>query len=91
MSERFPTEVRATASAFCYHPGAIIGGLVPPVLAFFATDYDLGFAFPMLMGTAFGVLSFRLAVLMGPETKGRVLNPDLAVVKRFHSPPRPYL
>src|SRR6266566_1623736 len=30
LAERFPTEVRATASAFCYHQGAILGGLVAP-------------------------------------------------------------
>src|SRR5215510_8834441 len=32
LNERYPTEVRATASAFSYHVGAIAGGLVPPVL-----------------------------------------------------------
>ena len=26
LAERFPTEVRATASGFCYHQGAIFGG-----------------------------------------------------------------
>ena len=31
LSERFPTEVRATASGFVYHQGAIWGGLVAPV------------------------------------------------------------
>src|SRR5580704_5918421 len=29
LSERFPTEVRATAAGFCYHQGAIWGGFVP--------------------------------------------------------------
>ena len=38
LSERFPTEVRATATGFCYHQGAIFGGLVGPVLAYFATQ-----------------------------------------------------
>src|SRR5215471_16915323 len=38
MTERFPTEVRATASAFCYHIGAIFGGLVAPILTWFAVD-----------------------------------------------------
>ncbi len=28
LTERFPTEVRATASAFCYHQGAVWAGLV---------------------------------------------------------------
>ena len=32
MTERFPTEVRATASAFCYHLGTICGGIVPPLI-----------------------------------------------------------
>jgi MFS transporter, SHS family, lactate transporter len=32
MNERFPTEVRATASGFCYHQGAIWGGLVAPIM-----------------------------------------------------------
>ena len=49
LSELFPTEVRATASAFCYHPGAIFGGFVPPVLVYFATTYNLGFAIPTLV------------------------------------------
>jgi len=29
LNERFPTEIRATATAFCYHQGAIFGGFVP--------------------------------------------------------------
>ena len=51
MNERFPTEVRATASGFCYHQGAIWGGLVAPVIAYFATFWDLGYAIPMMIGT----------------------------------------
>ncbi len=35
LNERFPTEIRATASAFCYHQGAIFGGFVPLVLTFY--------------------------------------------------------
>jgi MFS family permease len=34
LAERFPTEVRATAGGFCYHQGAIFGGLTAPVLTF---------------------------------------------------------
>ena len=36
LSERFPTEVRATAAGFVYHQGAIWGGFVAPVLTYFA-------------------------------------------------------
>src|SRR6185437_3061980 len=48
LNERYPTEVRATASAFSYHVGAIAGGLVPPILTYFATDpsWNIGFAIP---------------------------------------------
>jgi MFS transporter, SHS family, lactate transporter len=82
LTERFPTEVRATASAFCFHQGAIFGGFVPPVLTFLATSYnffDLGFAIPMLVGTVVGAVSFILALLVGPETKGTVMVSELVV------------
>jgi SHS family lactate transporter-like MFS transporter len=79
LSERFPTEVRAAASAFCYHQGAIFGGLVAPVLTYFAINYNLGFGVPMLVGTVVGALSFVTALYFGPETKGKELVPDLVV------------
>ncbi|MEA2769157.1 MAG: transporter, family, lactate transporter [Acetobacteraceae bacterium] len=50
-AERFPTEIRATAAGFCYHVGAAIGGgLVPPILTYFAVDRHMGFAVPMRIG-----------------------------------------
>ena len=70
--------MRATASAFCFHQGAIWGGLVPLVLSFFAVQYDIGFAIPMV-GTCVWALSYVCALLLGPETKGKVLVPDLQV------------
>ena len=79
LSERFPTEVRATASAFCFHQGAIFGGLVPLVLTWFATSFEIGFAIPMLIGTMIGASSFAAALVMGPETKGKKLIADLVV------------
>lgn len=79
LSERFPTEVRATASAFCYHQGAIFGGLVPPVLVYFATTYNLGFAIPMLISTVVSAASVVIALLLSPETRGKVLVADLVV------------
>jgi MFS transporter, SHS family, lactate transporter len=79
LSERFPTEIRATASGFVYHQGAIFGGLVGPVLAYLAAVWHTGFAIPMLIGTALGGLSFILATLLGPETRGKELVPDLIV------------
>jgi SHS family lactate transporter-like MFS transporter len=79
LCERFPTEVRATASAFCYHQGAIFGGLVAPILTFFAINHGMGFGIPMLVGTVVGALSVICSLLLSPETKGKVLVPDLVV------------
>jgi MFS transporter, SHS family, lactate transporter len=80
MAERFPTEVRATASAFCYHLGTIFGGLVPPVVTYFAVNYNLGFSIPMLIGCVIGSVSWCLALFLGPETKGKDMVPDLVLV-----------
>ena len=79
LSERFPTEVRATAAGFCYHQGAIWGGLVAPVMAAFAAGQPSGFAVPMLVGTVGGAVIFILALLLGPETKGKVLVADITL------------
>jgi SHS family lactate transporter-like MFS transporter len=81
LNERYPTEVRATASAFSYHVGAIAGGMVPPILTFFATDpsWNIGFAIPMLIGTMLGLVNFIISLLLGPETKDVEMVPDLVV------------
>ncbi len=79
LTERFPTEVRATAVGFCFHQATIFGGSVPPILTFFAINYQLGFAIPMLIGTTCGLLSAIAALLVSPETKGHVFKADLVV------------
>jgi SHS family lactate transporter-like MFS transporter len=79
MNERFPTEVRATASAFCYHQATIWGGLVPPVITYFAVDHTMGFSVPMLVGALIGAVSWCLALYFGPETKGKEMVPDLVL------------
>ena len=71
MNERFPTEIRATASAFCYHLGTIFGGLVPPTVTFFALNYNIGFSVPMLVGCLIGGSSWCLALfLSGDQRQG---------------------
>ena len=80
LNERFPTEVRATATAFCYHQGAIWGGFCAPVLAYLAGLWGTGLALPMLIGTVIGAASFIIALLLGPETKGKEMEPDLVLV-----------
>jgi MFS transporter, SHS family, lactate transporter len=79
LTERFPTEVRATASGFCFHQAAIFGGSVAPILTWFAVNYQMGFAIPMLIGTTLGLVNVIVALLLSPETKGHVFTSDLVV------------
>ena len=80
LSERFPTEVRATASGFVYHQGAIWGGLVAPVLTYVAVQMGMGFAMPMMISTIFFLLVVIFAVFLGPETRGKKLTADLEII-----------
>jgi SHS family lactate transporter-like MFS transporter len=79
LAERFPTEVRATASGFCYHQGAIFGGLTLPVLTYLAGTWHTGFAAPMLIGTVVGATSFIVALLFSPETRGKLLTAEVVL------------
>jgi SHS family lactate transporter-like MFS transporter len=79
LTERFPTEVRGTASAFCYHFGTILGGLVPPVVTFLAVDKGMGFPQPMLYGRILGALVAVIALILSPETKGMKFTSDLQI------------
>jgi SHS family lactate transporter-like MFS transporter len=80
LTERFPTEVRSTAAGFCYHQGAIWGGFVAPILTYFALNHNLGFGIPMLIGTCAGSIMFIVALLLGPETKGKEMMADLDIL-----------
>jgi MFS transporter, SHS family, lactate transporter len=86
LSERFPTEVRATASGFVYHQGAIWGGLIAPVLTYMAVQMGMGFAMPMMISTIFFLAIVIIAVLLGPETKGKKLTADLEIIKGAPQP-----
>jgi MFS family permease len=79
LTERFPTEVRGTASAFCYHFGTILGGLVPPTITFLAVDRGMGFPEPMLYGTIIGAVVAVIALILSPETKGLKFSSELQV------------
>ena len=76
LAERFATEVRSTAIAFCYHIGLFLAGFVPPLLTYFAVERGIGFAMPMLYGTIIGAVIVIVALVMSPETKGRDLTSD---------------
>ena len=80
LSERFPTEVRATASGFCYHQGAIWAGFTGPVLTYFAANQPLGFTVPMLIATSGAAVVFVITLLFSPETRGKELVPQLTLV-----------
>ena len=79
LNERFPTEIRATASAFCYHQAAIWGGFVPLVLTLLSAHFGTSLAIMMILGTWIGCVAWATAAFYGPETKGTVLVPDLVV------------
>jgi MFS transporter, SHS family, lactate transporter len=79
LNERFPTEIRATASAFCYHQAAIFGGFVPLILTASAQYFGTSLAEPMIVATWFGCVAWGLAAYYGPETKDTVMVPDLVV------------
>ena len=79
LTERFPTEVRATASAFCYHFGTILGGLVPPAITYLAVDRGMGFPEPMLYGTILGAAVAVVALIFSPETKGVKFTSDVQI------------
>ena len=82
LTERFPTEVRATASAFCYHQGAIWAGFTGPVLTYFAANQPLGFTMPMLVATTGAAAAFVVTLLFSPETRGKVLVSEITLVEQ---------
>lgn len=86
LSERFPTEVRATAAGFVYHQGAIFGGLVPPVLTYFAVNQGYGFAAPMMWGTIIFAGLVVLTIIVSPETKGQEMVADLKIFEKEEYP-----
>jgi len=81
LSERFPTEVRATAAGFVYHQGAVWGAAVAPILTYFAVNQQMGFAKPMMYGTIGSLVVYVIAVFLGPETRGKVITADLEVIE----------
>jgi SHS family lactate transporter-like MFS transporter len=69
--------VRATAAGFCYHQGAIWGGLAAPILTWFAAGQPSGFVIPMMVAQFGAALLFIVALVLGPETKGKAMVAEL--------------
>jgi MFS transporter, SHS family, lactate transporter len=40
----------------------------------------MGFALPMLIGTVGGLIRFVITLFFNPETKGKVMVPDLEIL-----------
>jgi SHS family lactate transporter-like MFS transporter len=53
--------------------------LVAPVLTYIAVNYNVGFGVAMMAGTTVGLVSFIIALLLGPETRGTELVSDIQV------------
>jgi SHS family lactate transporter-like MFS transporter len=47
------------------------------VISYFAVEQQMGFAAPMLIGTLVGAGSVVMALLISPETKGKVFVSEL--------------
>jgi hypothetical protein len=80
-----PARVRLTGLDAA-HQGAIWGGFVAPVIAYYAVDKGLGFALPMLIGTAGSLAVLVMAVFLGPEIRGKVLSADSEIIKLAEVP-----
>jgi len=81
LTERFPTEVRATAAGFVYHQGAIWGGLMAPIISYFAIERGIGFAMPMMVATIASLVVVVISILFSPETRGKQFTADIEVFK----------
>jgi hypothetical protein len=57
----------------------IVTGLVAPAFAYFAVTLQIGYAIPMLCGTAVAAVGMLIALGFSPETKGKELVADLQV------------
>jgi hypothetical protein len=89
--------VRATASGFCYHQGAIWAGFAGPVLTYFAVSQPLGFAVPMLVATTGAAIMFVITLLLARRRRARSWlrkspcyklpsDSDCAAVLQFETP-----
>ncbi len=50
-----------------------------PTLTFLAATWHTSLAVPMFVGTALGGASFIIALLMGPETRGKRMEAELVL------------
>ena len=76
LSELYPTPVRGSGQGFCYNAGRAIGSLFPLLVGYFSKTAPLGEVIGICAGSAY-LIVVAVAFLL-PETRGKVLTPDLA-------------
>ncbi len=74
FTELFPTRIRASGQGFSYNFGRGFGALFPTFVGALSATTSLGAAIGLFAVIAYGLL--LIAVLLLPETKGRVLTAD---------------
>lgn len=76
FSELYPAGVRGTGVGFCYNFGRIISALFPLLVGFFSSHIGLGPAIGIYAAFAYSLV--LIAVLMLPETRGKVFEKPVA-------------
>lgn len=71
LSELFPSRIRGSGQGFCYNFGRGTGALFPALVGYFGSTLPLGQTIGLFAGVAYVIVV--LAVLMLPETRGRLL------------------
>jgi MFS family permease len=72
MTELYPTEVRGAGQGFCYNSGRAMGALFPTLVGFLSDRLGLGTAILLFAVLGYGVM--LLALMLLPETKGRIVS-----------------
>ena len=74
FTELFPTRIRASGQGFSYNFGRGLGALFPTFVGALSTELGLGGAIGLFAAIAYGLM--LVAVLLLPETRGRVLTAE---------------
>jgi len=72
FTELFPSRLRGSGQGFSYNLGRGVGALFPTLVGFLSVRFPLGKAIAFFAVSAYVVMI--LAVLILPETKGKVLQ-----------------
>jgi hypothetical protein len=79
LSEHEPAGVRCTGGGFCYKFGRVVSAAFPFLVGFLSDRIGLGPAIGI--DAAFAYSLVLLAVLLLPETRGKVFDKDAATAR----------